>query len=102
MAGVKISWVLPTVRKSGKPLAVADIAKVTIEGSADGGANYAVIGEFPPAVLESTLPEIDPGLWTFRGTVFDTNGRLSDPVVSSIDVPDTTAPAALVLNLALT
>lgn len=100
MRDVKVSWVLPTTRESGKPLAAADIDRMVLEMSADGGANWIGVDEFPPAVLETTVVELEPGEWGFRGTVRDTRGRRSKPVVASIVIEDDTAPGAL-LSLTL-
>lgn len=95
MRDVKVSWVLPTTRESGKPLAAADIDRVILEMSADGGANYVGVDEFPSAVLETTVVELEPGEWFFRGTVRDTKGRKSQPLTRSIVIEDTTPPGAL-------
>lgn len=99
MANVRVRWVLPTERESGRPLAVTDIDHVRIEISADGGANYALVGDFPPNVLETVVADVDFGEWTFRGIVEDTKGRLSQPSVDTIVVEDTTPPGTLTLDL---
>jgi hypothetical protein len=101
MANVKVSWVLPTTRESGKPLAVTDIDSVQIEQSADGGANYVVIDVLPPTVLETTVTDLEPGDWFFRGIVLDKAGRPSKPVTGSISIADNTPPGELTLTLAL-
>jgi hypothetical protein len=102
MANVKASWTLPNTRKSGRPLSVDDIAAVEVEMSADGGANYGAFGEFPPAQTEMVVQDLEPGNWFFRARVADKDGRRSDFLVSSIIIPDGTAPNALMsfnLNL---
>lgn len=96
MTDVRVIWVLPTTRESGKPLAAADIDRVILEMSADGGANYVGVDEFPASVLETTVVELEPGEWFFRGTVRDTAGRRSKPLTRSTVIADTTAPGALV------
>lgn len=101
MANVKVTWVLPTVRESGKPLAVTDIKHVLIEASADAGANYGLLDSFPPDVLETTVTELEPGEWFFRGTVVDTKNRAGAPVAESIVIEDLSPPGALALDLAL-
>jgi hypothetical protein len=101
MANVKVSWVLPTTRASGKPLAVSDIDSVLIEQSADGGANYVELATLPPSVLEVDATDLEPGDWFFRGTVFDRAGRASKPVVQSIAIADNTPPSELALTLTL-
>jgi hypothetical protein len=97
---VNVSWVLPTTRESGKPLNPADIAGVQLSISADN-ANWTVYDTFTPDVLTTVIPELDLGEWFVAGVVKDTAGRSSKAVVSSIVVPDETAPgnlASLVLT----
>jgi hypothetical protein len=101
MANLKVQWVLPTTRQSGKPLAVSDIANVKIELSADG-ANFADFGVFTPDVLETVVTELEVGEWFVRGTVVDTAGRSSPAKAASYVIEDTTAPSELVsLTLSL-
>ena len=100
MADLKIQWALPTTRESGNPLDVADIKHVRIELSADSGANYALIGDFLPDVLETVVQALDSGTFTVRGLVADKQGRVSQPVTASI-VIDETAPGVVVLTLSL-
>lgn len=96
MAAVKIVWTLPTTRKpSGLPLDPADIAGVEIAGSADGGASYSVLDVLPPTTLETTINELEPGTWFFRGVVVDKAGKRSAPKVGSIMVPDESPPGEL-------
>jgi len=98
---LNVSWVLPTVRESGKPLNPADIAGVELSISADN-TNWSVYNTFAPTVLTTVIPELESGAWWVRGVVKDTAGRVSKPVVSTITLPDTTAPGALAsLTLAL-
>lgn len=101
MANVKVSWVLPTTRKSGKPLLVEQIAFAFVEMSADLGANFGPVGQFPPDVLETTVTELEPGEWVFRGSVQDTAGKVSGTVEARIVVEDTSPPSDLQLTLSL-
>lgn len=101
MSNLRIGWTLPTLRESGKPLKVEDIDHVRIEISADGGQNYALVGDFQPSVLETVVQDVDFGTWTVRGVVEDTKGRLSNPVVASVVNEDTTPPAELFITLNL-
>jgi hypothetical protein len=101
MANVKVSWTLPTVRESGKPLAVSDIKEVRLFLSADGGANYGELSSYPPSVLETVVTELEPGEWFFRGVVIDTKDRAGAPDTKGIVIEDPTPPGALVLNLSL-
>jgi len=95
MANVKVQWVLPTTRESGKPLDPADIDHVRIEVSADGGVTFGLIGDFGPNELEADVNDLDFGTWVFRGLVADSKGRVSQPMFGSIVIEDTTAPGAL-------
>lgn len=96
MTDITVTWVLPSTRESGKPLDPADIDRVILEMSADGGVNYVGVDEFPPSVLATTVVELEPGEWFFRGTVRDTAGRKSKPLVRSTVIADTSPPGALV------
>lgn len=97
---VTVAWVLPTTRDSGRPLNPADIAGVDLSISVDG-TTWSPYDTFLPAVTTTVVPELDIGEWFFSGVVRDTNGRTSTPVVSSIVIPDETAPGPLVLTLSL-
>lgn len=101
MANVRVSWVLPTVRESGKPLAAGDIKHVLLSLSADGGANFGVLDTYPPSVLETVITELEPGEWRVRGVVVDTKDRASAPVTEAIVIEDQSPPGALALDLAL-
>lgn len=100
MARLNISWVLPTLRESGKPLAAADIDKVSLAISADG-IDFQPLGSYPPNVLSTFVDDVDYGEWFVRGTVFDTAGRASTPVTKSIVHADDTPPGALAITLSL-
>ena len=97
---VNVSWVLPTTRESGKPLANTDIASVELSLSVDG-VNFDAYDTFLPAVLSTVIPELDIGEWFVQGVVVDTAGKRSKPVVQSIVVPDETPPGVLQLTLSL-
>lgn len=105
MASILLKWTLPTVRTSGRPLPIEEIDQALIEISADGGASFGVLGQFKPGDQEVLVPDTEPGTWYFRGTVFDTNGRASAPVVSApVEVPlppDTTPPGVLTFEASL-
>ena len=102
MANVKLNWVLPTTRESGKPLAPEDVGHVTILLSADGGANFGEFGQFTRDVLETTVTDLEPGNWVFGGVVVDTAKKASKMTTANITIPDATAPGALIsLTLSL-
>jgi hypothetical protein len=93
---VTLNWVLPTTRESGKPLLATDIQNVLVEVSADLGATWAAIGTFTPDVLSVPVTDLDFGTWTFRGVVYDTKGRPSQPLLATLVNEDTSPPSALV------
>lgn len=96
MANLNIKWTLPTTKSpSGLPLDVSEIEKVVIELSADLGESYAVIGEYTPDTLETTVQDLPPGEWYVRGSVIDTAGRPSKPKVVSIAIVDDSGPGEL-------
>lgn len=100
MARLNISWVLPTLRESGKPLPVEQIKYVGLDISADG-ETYELLGTFTPDTLSTFVDDVDYGEWFVRGTVFDTAGRASTPVTKSIVRTDDTPPGALAITLSL-
>ena len=98
---VNVSWVLPTVRESGKPLDPAQIGGVELSLSVDN-VNWSVYNTFPKEVLNTVIPELEVGTWYVSGLVIDTAGKRGKPLVQSVVVPDETAPGALVsLTLSL-
>jgi hypothetical protein len=93
MATLKVLWVLPVVRVSGKPLDPADIAGVDLELSADGGENFVSFGLKQGTSFDFT--ELEPGTWVVRGTVVDTAQRRSASITASKTIADETNPGAL-------
>lgn len=93
MATLKVQWVLPVVRTSGKPLDPADIAGVDLELSADGGETFVSFGLKQGTSFDFT--ELEPGTWFVRGTVVDTAQRRSAPVTESKTIVDSSNPGAL-------
>ena len=95
MATVRLNWTLPTKRTSGFPLSPDEIKHTVVEMSADGGANWVGIGQFPNNVLTTDVTELEPGNWFFRGFVVDTNGKASAVKAASVLIPDTSPPEGL-------
>ncbi len=101
MANVKVTWVLPTTRKSGRPVAIEAIKHFEVAISVDG-QNFAVFGTFPTDVLETVIPELEPGTWTVRGRGVDTDDQPGAALARSITIADTSPlsePVALTLTL---
>jgi len=101
MADLKLSWTLPTTRKSGKPLAITDIDYVSISISADNGDQFIEYGRYEYDQLSVTIPELEPGVWWFSGRVVDTAGRSNNGVSKSFTILDTSPPEELVLTITL-
>lgn len=92
-----ITWTLPATRESGLPLAVADIASVALALSADGGANFAPLGDvLSTDTQEFTVADLSVGDWQVQLVVLDTSGRTSQPVVALFNVPDDTPPGTVI------
>ena len=91
---VNVSWVFPTTRESGKPLNPADIKAMELSISVDS-VNWTVFDTYVATVTSTRVTELEPGKWFFRGIVVDTTNKRSAPLVSSVVVPDETAPSAL-------
>ena len=85
MYNATFTWDLPTVRGSGNPLDPADILHTSVSLSADGGANFTLLGNIPPsAVQEVTVESIENGNWIVRFEVTDTNNRTGPLGCSSV------------------
>lgn len=100
MQSVKVIVVLPTTRKSGRPLPIEQIDSYRLEISADG-ANFVPYDTFTPDALENVVPDLEPGTWSFKGVVIDTALRESAGVVASITVEDNSPPGELTITLSL-
>ena len=96
MKNATVSWDLPTTRESGFPLDPADIQGVEVSLSADGGASFSVLNTVAPPETELLVPDLEIGDWAFRLVVVDTNGKRSADVDALFNVPDETAPSAVV------
>jgi hypothetical protein len=101
MANLRISWDLPSTRRSGRPLRIDEIDYVDVQMSADQGANYVTLNEVPPSETSLLVNELEPGTYYFRLIVVDTKGRESEPVVATFTIEDDTPPGA-VLNVVIT
>jgi len=100
MANVNVKWVLPDTRESTKPLAIGDIDYVEIFISADNGVNFGSFGRYEPNILETTVTDLEPGMWFFGGIVTDIRGSSGKMLKASINIPDNTPPGTL-LSLTL-
>jgi hypothetical protein len=91
---VNVSWTFPTTRESGKPLNPADIKAMELSISVDS-VNWTIFDTYAPTVTSARVTELEPGKWFFQGVVVDTQNKRSAPLISSVVVPDETAPSAL-------
>ena len=100
MKNIIISWLLPTIRQAGGPLAPTDIANVELELSADGGANFAAIGLFPPATLETPVNDLPfSDQYQVRGRAYDLDGRVGNWTTESFVLSDNSPPGGLVITV---
>lgn len=102
MANVRVTWVLPKTRESGRPATIEDVKGFEIALSVDGGDTFGVFDVFPPSVLETVLTELEPGTWTVRGRAIDQADQPGKAITRSITIADTSPLSEpLELNLAL-
>lgn len=100
MKTIVISWILPTTRQQGGPLAVADIARVEIELSADGGVNFTPVGSFNNDVLETTVADLPFGdQYEVRGRAVDISNQPGNWVAEPFVLADDSPPGALAITI---
>lgn len=95
MATIRLTWVFPTVRESGKPLDPADIQFAELQMSADQGANWMTVDMFPPSVLTTDVNDLEPGTWGFRIRCIDTQNRAGAWNTIAPEVMDTSPPGGM-------
>jgi len=95
MKNLLISWELPIERELGGVLDVTEIAHVAVAGSANGGVDYAPLGNIAPPDLNVAVNDVAFGDWIFRFITVDTNGAQS----SGLEVPYTVADDSPPLNV---
>jgi len=90
---VTVGWTLPTTRVGGAVLSPDEIERVQVELSADGGANFTDLSNIAPTDPQQVfVPDMEPGEWHFRFTVFDTLGQNSAPAIEIVTVVDDSPP----------
>lgn len=95
MASVKVKWTLPTTRASGKPLALADVAGVKLQISANGGQTYTDLPQAKATDTERLFQDLEPGEWRWRGAAVDTKGRTASWSNATFVIEDTSPPGVL-------
>ena len=99
---ITLTWELPTTRRDGGAVTVADIKHVRVESSADGGANFAELVVVDPNSTQSfVLPETEIGEWQFRLIAVDQNDKDGIAHVEVVEVPDD-SPLNPVTNVQVT
>ena len=93
---VTLQWELPTTRTSNRAFMPADVLHVAVDVSANGGADWAPIGQFPPEVLSTEVTDLDFGTWKFRGVVVPKRGAPSEPMYAEVVNEDLSPPNPLV------
>jgi hypothetical protein len=84
-----VTWVAPTARVDGSPLAAADIASYAVFDDASPGAP---IGSVPGSAVSFTTGALTVGTHNFTVTVTDSTGHTSAPSAPAATV---TVPATL-------
>jgi hypothetical protein len=96
------NWELPTTRTLGGALPISAIDRVQVELSGDDGATYGNLPDLAPTdPQQAFVPDLEPGVWLVRVSVFDTAGTQGVTDTASGTVPDDSPPAAVV-NLTVT
>jgi len=92
MTTLNISWTYPVVRDGANAVAlpIDQIAGCEIAISADGGANYNVLGN-PGSGVDNTVTtfqvtDAEPGSYIVRGVAIDTDGRRSAELTANADI----------------
>ena len=99
MKTILINWILPTTRQQGGPLLPADIARVEIELSADGGANYTSVGTFTPDILDTTVADLPFGDYTVRGRAVDQTNQAGNWAEEAFSLSDTSPPGDVTITV---
>jgi hypothetical protein len=92
LSNVVISWQDPVVK--------AGIQFIRVDASVDD-VNYSTIASVDPGVQTLTDQDVQPGTWFYKVVVVPVQGKESDPVKGSIDVPFPKAGTVTNLQLAL-
>jgi hypothetical protein len=100
MKTIVISWILPTTRQQGGPLAVSDIGGVEIELSADAGVNFTPVGVFTPDILQTQVADLPFGdQYQVRGRVIDQTGQAGNWAVELFSLADDSPPGDLTVTV---
>ena len=87
MTNVVVSFSYPTTKGNGaKPLALSEIASVSVELSADGGTTFGLIGTVVPPDTTFTQTDLEPGTWVFGLTVNAKSGKSSTRKVATATI----------------
>lgn len=84
-----LNWTLPVPNSRQSPL-----LHVLIEGRLAGIAEWTAINTVDIPGTSLTIQDIVPGSWEFRGSVVDTELRVSAPLQATLIVP-TDGPSSL-------
>ena len=91
----ELNRTLPTTRTSGRPITPAELAGTEVGVSSDGGQNYELLNggaPFPTNVLQTVVPELEPGQWFFKAEWLAANGSRSARVTATVTIEDTSPP----------
>lgn len=74
-----LTWILPTTRADGSPLAVADIAQINLYDSANAPPTTPLKTITDPTILSFTTGALAPGAHSFTVEFVDSAGDISPP-----------------------
>lgn len=77
MSTANLSWLLPTTRVDGSPLALSDIASVEVFDSVGASAPVKIGSVTVDPKNSFTTPTLDPGTHVFTVAIVDQNGTSS-------------------------
>lgn len=98
---IKITWVAPTTRRSGRPLDPNDIANYVLSMRVEGAPAFSEIARPLKSETSFSLDVSDPGLYQFSLSLVDTGGRVGTPATGQIVIPDTSLPNAPAMTIVL-
>ncbi len=97
MKNVTVTWELPTVRASGKPLDPADLLHTSLEIQVDGAPSFTPVADIlatEPSTF--TISDVDIGPYIVRLFVEDKTNKTSTPVDTPFTIPDESDPGPVV------
>lgn len=98
---LRISWTIPTKRKSGRPLKPGDIARFELQVKVDGAPDFSSLDSVPPTADTYEIDNPSPGDYSFRVRAVDAAGGAGDWGSGAVTIPDTSPIEAPTVTLVL-